>query len=62
MYYVLGSRELVAPASAGAPPLPAQACTSPSILESYAASFLPQRHDGDLFAVMLALAPVAEMF
>jgi hypothetical protein len=35
MYYVLGSRELVAPASAGAPPLPAQPCTSQSILESY---------------------------
>ena len=34
MYYVLGSRELVAPASAGAPPLPAQACTSQGILES----------------------------
>ena len=30
MYYVLGSHELVAPASAGAPPLPAQACTSQS--------------------------------
>ena len=43
MYYVLGSRELVAPASAGAPSPPAQACTSLSHSRVlHAASFAVQ--------------------
>ena len=43
MYYVLGSHELVAPASAGAPPLPAQPCTQPKHSRVlHAASFAVQ--------------------